>query len=357
MRTPLEGRLILTMMPSLACKLSCPHCYLTQEQRRSTAILSLNSVERLARDLAALWRSVEDPQLDVYWYGGEPLQNLSPELFVEMAECLGGVGGRVRHTVLSSLVGVDLAPWAPVLRQYADSVIQTSWDGPLRGERHVQHQERNIQHAHSLGLSVDTLSVVNKGMIAQGPKAALEWLIAQRIRHAGWLPMQRNHRNRATGEYDRHAPSMNAFSDFMIEITDLARNTPGAPLIGEAHFIVSMRGHVFANRGLQTLFLLPDGDLAMPDYRADGTEFLQRFGNVADGLFPVLTGTDYASWRCKQMQCNGNPECVECDLNDCCLMEFWKPNSPHDDCMGASKYVRHVLSHSDISPSQVEHFA
>jgi sulfatase maturation enzyme AslB (radical SAM superfamily) len=33
------------MMPSLYCKLDCPHCYLTKEQRRSKDCLSLEQIK------------------------------------------------------------------------------------------------------------------------------------------------------------------------------------------------------------------------------------------------------------------------------------------------------------------------
>ena len=39
------GRLILTMMPSLHCKLDCPHCYLTKQQRHSKDCLTLEQIK------------------------------------------------------------------------------------------------------------------------------------------------------------------------------------------------------------------------------------------------------------------------------------------------------------------------
>ena len=356
MKTIRSGRMILTMMPSLACKLDCPHCYLTKEQRRSREVLSLTQVERFVDELTILWRGKKDTQLDVYWYGGEPLTNLTPGQFSKMAERLNVAAHRVSHTVLSSLVGVDTEKWAPILHRYTKSVVQTSWDGLMRGARHLHHQEQLIIQAQALGLKVDTISVINQRMIDEGPDAALEWLIRHGIRQSGWKPMQKNGRNMATGEYDRHAPSMNAFSDFMIGMSKLARKTPGAPLIGEEHFIAAMRGQRLANRGLQTLFLMPNGDLTMPDYCDDGIEFLRRFGNIEEGLAHILASDPYQTWCRKQVQMNSNPECLSCDIRDCCLMEFWKSNSLIDECMGASKFVRHLLECSSICNSSIVKF-
>lgn len=357
MKSIRSGRMILTMMPSLVCKLDCPHCYLTKEQRRSKEMLSLQQVELFVDELTKLWHGKKNTQLDVYWYGGEPLQNLTPALFEEMAKSLSIAATKVSHTVLSSLVGVDIEKWVPTLLRYADSAIQTSWDGPMRGARYLRHQGEKITQAQALGLTVDTICVVNQGMIDEGPDAAMVWLIQHGIRQSGWLPMQRNGRNKATGEYNRHAPSMNAFSDFMIGISDLARKKPSAPRIGEEHFIPSMRGQRLANRGLQTLFLMPNGDLTMPDYRDDRTEFFRRFGNIKDGLLQILAGGPYQTWCRKQVQSNSNPECLSCDIGDSCLMEFWKSNPTNDDCMGASKFVRYVLGNSDDRPIPVGCFS
>ncbi|MCG7870985.1 MAG: radical SAM protein [Candidatus Thiodiazotropha lotti] len=357
MKSIRSGRMILTLMPSLACKLDCPHCYLTKEQRRSKAMLSLSQVEQFVDELTKLWQGKKNTQLDVYWYGGEPLANLTPELFNITAESLSIAVHEVSHTVLSSLVGVDIEKWAPTLHRWTDSVIQTSWDGPMRGAQYLCHQEEKIALAQALGLTVDTISVVNQGMIDEGAEAAMAWLIQHGIRQSGWLPMQRNGRNKATGEYDHHAPSMKAFSDFMISISDLAQKIPNAPIIGEKHFIAAMRGQHLANRGLQTLFLMPNGDLTMPDYCDEGIEFLRRFGNIKEGLAHILASDPYQAWCRKQVQSNSNPECLSCDISDCCLMEFWKPNSSNDDCMGASRYVRHMLGHSAVHTLSVEHFS
>lgn len=353
-----SGRLILTLMPSLACGLNCPHCYLTPAQRRSKETLTVTQVARFARDLSDLWSGLKGKtRLDVYWYGGEPLTNLTPPLFDEMASLLSPVAAETRHVVLSSLVGVDINAWAATLHKWAGSAIQTSWDGAMRGDRHLRHQEREIARARQLGLAVDTLTVVNRGLIDMGARAALDWLIGQGIRASGWLPMQRNTRNIETGAYSQLAPSMNEFSEFMIALTELARAAPSAPVIGEECFIASMRGNPLANKGLQTLFLMPNGDLTLPDYHDDGTEFLLRFGNIEDGLSRVLAGTTYRAWCRKQVALNNNPECRSCDISDCCLMEFWKPNPPADDCMGGAKFVRHILQNRHVRALPVAQFS
>jgi hypothetical protein len=92
------------------------------------------------------------------------------------------------------------------------------------------------------------------------------------IRECGWLPFQKNIRNDNTGMYDEHSTSMNEFSDFMIGFTNLNNDTHADDgsvfLIGNEMFINSMNinGTSMSNTGAQTVFLMPNGDMVMPNY-------------------------------------------------------------------------------------------
>jgi radical SAM protein with 4Fe4S-binding SPASM domain len=183
--------------------------------------------------------------------------------------------------------------------------------------------------------------------------------------------------------YDKHATSMDEFSNFMIGFTRLNDTTNfegessssegGASnansesdtsnsesqdsnyedetsnsknqtsfLIGNELFINSMsaNGISLSNTGAQTVFLMPNGNMVMPDYDQHNIEFMKVFGNILTQSFEkILTSKSRRDWLRRQLNRNNNKECLECDSWHCCLMEFWKNNTKGDDCYGAKKYV------------------
>jgi MoaA/NifB/PqqE/SkfB family radical SAM enzyme len=40
-----SGYFVFTLMPSLRCKLNCPHCYLSVDERRNSPIMSLEDLK------------------------------------------------------------------------------------------------------------------------------------------------------------------------------------------------------------------------------------------------------------------------------------------------------------------------
>jgi radical SAM protein with 4Fe4S-binding SPASM domain len=114
-------------------------------------------------------------------------------------------------------------------------------------------------------------------------------------------------------------------------------------LIGNELFIINsmtMNGSSLSNTGAQTVFLMPNGDMVMPDYDSNNIEFMKVFGNILTQSFSqVLNSQSRRDWLRRQLNRNNNKECLECNNWHCCLMEFWKNNNKGDDCYGAKKYV------------------
>ena len=87
------------------------------------------------------------------------------------------------------------------------------------------------------------------------------------------------------------------------------------------------------------MFLMPNGDFTLPDYRDGYTEYMQPFGNIFKSDFEtVLASKDRRKYLRRQYIANKNTECIECDKRHQCFLEFWKENKENDDCFGAKKY-------------------
>jgi radical SAM protein with 4Fe4S-binding SPASM domain len=371
-----QGRLILTMMPSLYCKLDCPHCYLTKQQRHSKDCLTLEQIKTTVEKIKRYYqqKEIHKATIDIYWYGGEPT-TMGVALFSDRCTIINNTfkNHKVKHTLLSALVGVNLDDWTPVINQYCNSKIQTSYDGLMRGKRYDQAWQKQVVRAHNNGLKVNTLSVFNQFIKNDGYHKTFIKLSELGIRECGWLPFQKNIRNDETGMYDKHSTSMDEFSDFMIDFTMLNDTTnfegkdsnskgeysnsnsesqssnsesKASFLIGNELFINSMNinGSSLSNTGAQTVFLMPNGNMVMPDYDSNNIEFMKVFGNILTQSFEqILTSKSRRDWLRRQLNRNNNKECLECDSWHCCLMEFWKNNNNNnnnnDDCYGAKKYV------------------
>ncbi len=367
-----QGRLILTMMPSLYCKLDCPHCYLSKEQRRSKECLSLEQIKTTVEKIKDYYKdkNIQNAAIDIYWYGGEPT-TMGVEMFSDMCDIINTTfkKHKIKHILLSALVGVNLDEWAPILKKYCNSKIQTSYDAMMRGKRYDMSWQKQVVNALDRGLSVNTLSVFNKSIQFDGYQKTFVKLMGLGIRECGWLPFQKNIRNDDTGMYDEYSTSMNEFSDFMIGFSNLNNDTHTHThtddgcvfLIGNEIFINSMNinGTSMSNTGAQTVFLMPNGDMVMPNYdEFNNIEFMQKFGNILKQSFEkILTSKSRRRWIRRQINRNNNKECMECDSWNCCLMEFWKNNNKDDDCYGAKKYVEWVKKHSTQEPTFIENIS
>jgi len=355
-----SGYFVFTLMPSLYCHLRCPHCYLSVEEREDRTILSPELLMEACRKIDAYWneRGIKDRTVVCYWYGGEPTSMGIP-MFLRMVEGINSVfrpedGYKLKHTVLTSLVSVR-NDWFPVFAEYGAGEVQTSYDGEMRGSAYVRKWERRVRDAVRYGLRISTISVVNRELITKGPRATLDYLTELGVAETSWLPFMWNEQN-SNGSYDRYAPTMNEWSHFMCELTEhwMARRREGTdvPEIGQMRFILSQAERSnLANIAAQTLFLMPNGDFVLPDYRDGWLEFMRPFGNILRQSFAdVLSSPARRAYLRRQALRNGNSDCMACDHHDKCVMEFWKDNRPGDDCFGGRRYVEWLLSRrQDIS--------
>jgi sulfatase maturation enzyme AslB (radical SAM superfamily) len=351
-----NGHFVLTMMPSLYCELNCPHCYLSKQERRDTTRLRDDQLAVVLNSVRAYYTKRDLPRVSVhaYQYGGEPT-SMGVEAFASMLDTLDVAfpyteGYDLRHTLLTALVGVDLDAWAPLVHQRCGGYLQSSYDGRMRGGGYLTTWLDQMAKARAMGLTMATISVVNSRILADGPENTLDTLAGLGVVEASFLPFMENLQN--TGKiYDRLAPSMAAWSGFMIRLTEhwLARTNKGesVPEIGQMRFILAQAAAAsgLANTAAQTLFLLPNGDWALPDYRNGWTEYMNRFGNgLGQSFEEVLRGNKRKAYLRRQALRNGNPECARCAHGAHCVMEFWKPNRPDDDCFGGKGYVEWVLA-------------
>ncbi len=354
-----QGYFVFTMMPSLRCSLNCPHCYLTLDQRRNSEIMTLEQFRQAAAKVHNYYETQRPNQTKViifYWYGGEPTEMGIPwfmgafriidEIFSQQR------GYEVRHDILTSLLNVDQV-WFDIFRTYGRGQFQTSFDGLMRGKGYVRKWDKRVREAIGSGLRVSTISVVNHELFKDGPKAVLDYLTDLGIQEASFLPFMLNEQNKGE-KYEKYAPPMSQYSDFMIELNShwikLKEAGKNPPMIGQTCFILSRRGlPPEANIAGQTLFLLPNGDFVLPDYKDGWLEFMQPFGNIFEHSFgEILSSPERRAYIRRQYTRNKNSECVECDYKNCCIMEFWKENRPSDECFGAKRYVDWVLNNKAL---------
>lgn len=349
-----EGYFIFTLMPSLRCSLNCPHCYLSLEQRRNSEILSLDNLKIICQKVDSYYKSkkIENKTIVNYWYGGEPTE-MGFDYFTQAVEIINAAfnpneGYQTKHIVLTSLMDID-EKWFEFFHQYGEGYFQSSYDGGMRGNIYTKKWEKKAISAIKNGLSLATISVVNRAIILDTPEKTLDYLSDLGIVETGWLPFMWNEQNDGD-PYKTFAPSMNEYSDFMIALTKhyFKRKSEGkfASEIGTLRFILAQSNRdELSNIASQTLFLLPNGDFVLPDYKNGYQEYMRKFGNILNSSFEeVLGSSERRAYLRKQVLRNKNAECIECPHANKCVMEFWKENRAGDDCFGAKKYVEWVLS-------------
>lgn len=350
-----SGFFIFTLMPSLRCSLNCPHCYLSLEQRRNSPIMSLDDLERVARNVDAYYQgsrlATQGATLSFYWYGGEPTDMGRPyfDAAAAMLEKVfdPGRGYQTRHTVLTSLVAMDES-WFDFFHQHGQHSFQSSYDGGMRGGGYVRKWEKKVRAARAAGLNLSTITVVNRAVLRDGAATTLDYLAELGVVETSWLPFMWNEANNGD-PYDTFAPSMAEYSAFMIALTEryLERRRLGlfTPEIGQMRFILAQgERQALANIAGQTLFLLPNGDFVLPDYKNGHQEYMRTFGNGLHQPFAdVLASPERRSYLRKQGLRNHNAECLDCPHGGRCVMEFWKTNRAQDDCFGARGYVEWLL--------------
>jgi sulfatase maturation enzyme AslB (radical SAM superfamily) len=118
------------------------------------------------------------------------------------------------------------------------------------------------------------------------------------------------------------------------------------PEIGQLRFILGQQdsGTALSNIAGQTLFLLPNGDYALPDYTQGWKEYMNRFGNgLRHDFEDILRSPKRKAYLRRQALRNNNPDCQSCTHGGYCVMEFWKSNRHDDDCFGGKRYIEWLL--------------
>jgi len=353
-----SGYFIFTLMPSLRCSLNCPHCYLTKEQRRNSEIMSLENLEITSIKVDEYYQSknIKNKVIVFYWYGGEPTE-MGIDYFEKATEILNRIfskekGYFTKHTVLTSLLTIDKDVWFPFFKEHGENHFQTSFDGLMRGKNYVRKWEEKIVQAKEYGLEIGTISVVNHELLKDGAKNVMEYLSSLKVKEVSFLPFMWNEQNNGAA-YDKYAPTMNAWSDFMIEASEYyfeeKKEGRFVPEIGQLAFILhQMKQPQMANVAAQTLFLLPNGDFVLPDYKNGYQEYMRVFGNILkEDFISVLQSKERKSYLRKQVLRDSNPECLSCEHANKCVMEFWKKNKEDDDCFGGKRYVEWLLNYAN----------
>ena len=275
------------------------------------------------------------------------------EYFTKTADAINEIlssdkGYEVKHTVLTALVGVH-QDWYPIFDKYGEGAVQTSFDGLMRGDSYMKIWNKKVREVIDYGLNLSTLSVVNAELLKTGPVDLLDYLSELGVQETSWLPFMLNANNLHSGDYEKYAPRMKAWSDFMIELSEhwLERNERGlkTPDIGQMMFILNQRSKPsFSNCANQTMFLMPNGDFVLPDYKEGYFEYMNNFGNIFEQDFEeILNSKARRRYLRKQILKNNNIECNNCEYSNCCTMEFWKSNRDGDECFGGRNYVQWVL--------------
>ena len=348
------GYFVFTMMPSLRCDLSCPHCYLSLNQRRNSPIMTLDQLKIAIDKVYDYYSERKDIKvkfLSFYWYGGEPTQMgldyMMKAFKMIESRYLESEGFHIRHTLLTSLIQVD-KEWFKFFKTWCGNYFQTSFDGMMRGKGYMKQWERKVKEAKSEGFNIGTITVVNNKILEDTPKVLLDYLVELGICEASFLPMMRNEQNEAH-HYGKLAPSMDQYSEFMIEFMsywyELKSKGVNVPAIGQSQYVISrLKTNPDGNVAGQTMFLLPDGEFVLPDYKNGYTEFMLPFGNILTQSFAdILKSKSRRTYLRKQYLGNKNKECVTCENKHHCIMEFWKENKEDDDCFGAKRYVTWLL--------------
>ncbi len=345
-----NGYFVLTMMPSLFCDLRCPHCYLSKEQREDETRLSIDAIRTMCEKIDSYYTStrLENKTIMVYWYGGEPT-TMPMDYFEDAIQTINGIfnedkGYEVEHLILTSLVQTD-KKWFDFIKRHCNGKVQTSYDGHMRGRKYVRDWELKVREAQFHGLEVSTLTVMNSEIIKQGARATTEYLNGLGIKDTGWLPFMLNEQNMGRN-YNRFAPTMDNWSSFMIEMSQIYADNIKADIptfeIGQLQFVLTQayRNDTTSNVAGQTLFLMPNGDLSLPDYRNGYEEYMRTFGNILESSFEeILASKGRLDYIAKQLTRNYNEDCLACDSYNRCVMEFWKENKEDDDCFGGKKYL------------------
>jgi uncharacterized protein len=122
-----QSSLGLTLAPTMACNMACPYCYEGNKKGRMSAEIIeslLNFVEKKAKGLT---------QLDIAWYGGEPL--LALDIIEDLTESFRDLGKEYKFEYNASMISNGYLlnkENVDKLTQLGVKQIQVTLDGPAR---------------------------------------------------------------------------------------------------------------------------------------------------------------------------------------------------------------------------------
>jgi uncharacterized protein len=120
-------KLGLVIAPTLACNMACPYCYEGNKQGK----MSRDTIEAIYKMVRA--QSVNLNQLDVNWYGGEPL--LAMDIIEEMSQVFLNLGQETRFVYTSSVITNGYLLTNEVVDRLSNlqvEMCQITLDGPAR---------------------------------------------------------------------------------------------------------------------------------------------------------------------------------------------------------------------------------
>jgi uncharacterized protein len=130
-------KLGLVLAPTMACNMACPYCYESNKRGKMSPAVIKSIVSFVDKQAGSL------DQVDVNWYGGEPL--LAMDVISELSETLMRLGTENQFIYTSSIVTNGYLLTKEVVDRlvgYHVSVCQVTLDGPAR----LHNQKRPLKN-------------------------------------------------------------------------------------------------------------------------------------------------------------------------------------------------------------------
>ena len=329
------------------CPNTCPACYLRalkeEEKSPDMKLEDLDALLKSMREYRASWEHVK-----FTIYGAEP-QALPPQYYHDVMALIKGYFPAARFNMYSSLQFVTDA-WIKVWQEMGEShepfPIAASYDMGMRGELYNAKLFDSIAKIRAAGIPVCVMSVVNKSMIQEGPKAYIDVLEKNKIIPGfslkPFIPIK--------GQWDkwnRWAANMAEFSDFAIGCHQELLDRGFGAMSGMAHDICHTND-VATSLGGETIFI--DGWMRFlyMGYNEDRSEYLQEFGRFGNGVSfaDIINSDKRKKFLAQQRMMAGREDCLTCDYGGQCLYETYKLDYDNSgECTGGKKFVKWMKEH------------
>ena len=171
----------LILLPTLDCNVACDYCF----EVKSPIQLSPARLAHLTDAVLDHMEATGATDAEVYWQGGEVLL-LGPAWFASahdaMAAAAAARGRAFHHYLQSNLIGYG-DHWNPVIRTMFGGAVGTSMDFPndhrrLKNGSTAGYTEvwlEAVANARAAGLTVSVIAVVDRGSLAAGADAFLDF--------------------------------------------------------------------------------------------------------------------------------------------------------------------------------------